>query len=744
MAQKLISKLKLLLLIVPVVILLSVSNVAEAEEALGWKYDDGNWYYYESETYVAVNWRQIGKKWYFFDETGAMKTGWVYYQNQWYYMNGSGAMVTGWQKLGKKWYYFDKASGVMASNEYRQGWWLKASGEWDGRSTKTVWRKNSIGWWFRESSGWYPRDRWLWIDGYCFYFDKRGYMATDTWIGEEYVNADGVWADAYWGDIVTKYDTYKEDWNTVRHVIIPDVTKYSYEVIPLLEPFNEWFFIKTDNPDPNSFMFRDASSKYDSTDDEGNVSYGSICCSTSIYEDVIYTDKDTARVEDGYLAYGENVDGGTLILCNHYIDYEPDMPSWGIGTIKEDETEITVETPELLGFYDYLLTNYSTEGADFFDNMDSLENGLYSICLYSGAYVLGELHKSEDEPYYGISDSPHVDQNFYIQDPYYRSDNKSLFVSQLYPYRLDSLGFPSVMATLAQMLDENATYAWNANSHAHVDITYNGETKTYGGCGHGGGQGILPEQIKYWYKFDGSKTDAAQSISMQTLWDQLNYYGELEIPDDPIMDIPPLTWKQVREDVGDGSYVKIVNLGMLGSGGTVYSYLYDDGSIYEGSQGFASIGEMHNVWFDGRYFNKWENYYPGADFEETVELVQPGLVFKDALIQLPTDGRTYEFNYYNGAVEEHGYDPTTGKWKGYITYDYDEENQRWVANELQSIGYRDENGDFHPIDDEDFLDKTTITMEEALAMELDKNTNEDPSEFLIYDMVTPPGTKGTN
>ena len=197
MAQKLISKLKLLLLIVPVVILLAVSNVAEAEEALGWKYDDGNWYYYESETYVAVNWRQIGKKWYFFDETGAMKTGWVYYQNQWYYMNGSGAMVTGWLKLGKKWYYFDKASGVMASNEYRQGWWLKASGEWDGRSTKTVWRKNSIGWWFRESSGWYPRDRWLWIDGYCFYFDKRGYMATDTWIGEYYVGADGKWIPGY-------------------------------------------------------------------------------------------------------------------------------------------------------------------------------------------------------------------------------------------------------------------------------------------------------------------------------------------------------------------------------------------------------------------------------------------------------------------------------------------------------------------------------------------------------------------
>ena len=28
------------------------------------------------------------------------------------------------------------------------------------------------------------------------------------------------------------------------------VTDYSYTVTPLLEPFNEYFFVKTDNPDP--------------------------------------------------------------------------------------------------------------------------------------------------------------------------------------------------------------------------------------------------------------------------------------------------------------------------------------------------------------------------------------------------------------------------------------------------------------------------------------------------------------
>ena len=47
------------------------------------------------------------------------------------------------------------------------------------------------------------------------------------------------------------------------------VTDYSYTVTPLLEPFNEYFFVKTDNPDPCSFRFIDKSSIYG---DNGNIS----------------------------------------------------------------------------------------------------------------------------------------------------------------------------------------------------------------------------------------------------------------------------------------------------------------------------------------------------------------------------------------------------------------------------------------------------------------------------------------
>lgn len=36
-----------------------------------------------------------------------------------------------------------------------------------------------------------------------------------------------------------------------------DVTRYSYEIVPLLEPFNEYFYVKTNNPDVSYVRFED-------------------------------------------------------------------------------------------------------------------------------------------------------------------------------------------------------------------------------------------------------------------------------------------------------------------------------------------------------------------------------------------------------------------------------------------------------------------------------------------------------
>ena len=67
------------------------------------------------------------------------------------------------------------------------------------------------------------------------------------------------------------------------------VTDYSYEVTPLLAPFNNFFFVKTDNPDPCSFSFEDLSSKYAQVSDEENVKYFCGISATSyVFEDIEY------------------------------------------------------------------------------------------------------------------------------------------------------------------------------------------------------------------------------------------------------------------------------------------------------------------------------------------------------------------------------------------------------------------------------------------------------------------------
>ena len=233
---------------------------------------------------------------------------------------------------------------------------------------------------------------------------------------------------------------------------IKPVDKYSYEVVPLLAPFNEYFYIKTDNPDPTSFYFVDKSTKYSKTQ-------GRIEPSMEKYEDVVYENPSTLRVSGGYIAYGTETDGGelTLVVRNASGAEKVSAKTVNIKALKDD--------------VDYIIDTYTKGKTDFFDKMSAAESGLDSICLYSGVYILGELHKDAASPYYGISNSPHIDQEFYIQDPYYRTGSKSMFISDLYPYRLDSIGFPSMMAAIAKKLDPSVTTAWSCSAHYMINVT---------------------------------------------------------------------------------------------------------------------------------------------------------------------------------------------------------------------------------------------------------------------------------
>lgn len=62
-----------------------------------------------------------------------------------------------------------------------------------------TWKQNQTGWWYEFVDGSYLTNGWYWVDGNmdnvyeCYYFDGNGYMAANTSIGSDMVDANGAW-----------------------------------------------------------------------------------------------------------------------------------------------------------------------------------------------------------------------------------------------------------------------------------------------------------------------------------------------------------------------------------------------------------------------------------------------------------------------------------------------------------------------------------------------------------------------
>ena len=175
----------------------------------GWAAHDNNWYYFASSGAMQTGWLAHGKSWYYFDGAGKMMTGFITVGKASYYMLSSGQMATGWQKIGNYWYYFAE-SGAMQTG------WLAHSKSWyylDGTGKMTTgfitvkgatYYLNGSGQmvtgWLHLNNDWYyfagsgaMTTGWQKVGNSWYYLDENGKMATNTWIGNWYVNGSGAW-----------------------------------------------------------------------------------------------------------------------------------------------------------------------------------------------------------------------------------------------------------------------------------------------------------------------------------------------------------------------------------------------------------------------------------------------------------------------------------------------------------------------------------------------------------------------
>ena len=167
-----------------------------------WTKLDNQWYYADSSGRLAQNtWKKINGSWYYFDQTGSMlsntsvdgylltnsgamaEKGWIKLDQNWYYVTPSSRISQDkWEKINGSWYAFEQ-NGVMLSNQWKESYYLKASGamaekEW-------IFDKSYNSWFYLKADGRYANQEWIG----AYYLKSGGYMAKNEWIYDNYYKA---------------------------------------------------------------------------------------------------------------------------------------------------------------------------------------------------------------------------------------------------------------------------------------------------------------------------------------------------------------------------------------------------------------------------------------------------------------------------------------------------------------------------------------------------------------------------
>ena len=153
-----------------------IDNSTNITSNIGWKKENGDWYYYKSDNTKAFGWINPDGNWYYLGDEGKMLTGWKSDQEKKYYLDSSGTLVRGWRQINSNWYFFDN-SGVMTTGFQNDGlglYYLKESGVME---SKEGWFQLNDKWYYSEKGG-KIKTGWLNEDNKSYYLQGDGSMVT--------------------------------------------------------------------------------------------------------------------------------------------------------------------------------------------------------------------------------------------------------------------------------------------------------------------------------------------------------------------------------------------------------------------------------------------------------------------------------------------------------------------------------------------------------------------------------------
>jgi hypothetical protein len=486
--------------------------------------------------------------------------------------------------------------------------------------------------------------------------------------------------------------------------------KYTYKITPMLAPFARYFYVETDDPDVSDIRFVDKTSVYYTSSDQ----VGYIVPTTKRYADVKYVNKETGRVKGGYIFVlsGDCIDGGALTLQVKSMS----GVYWNGDYSKEYQyddyydTKITVNCAKVKDLYDYLIDTYTSPSKTFFENMDSVRAGLGEIALYPRS-TYDVTKPNIITPYPFLAASRYYELSLNEHYSMYDTLEGGLLLNNLYPCVLDSLQFPSVMATIAEKLEPSCTCE-STSVHYKIKVTYNGESRYYGGAGTGTTNPLYSNRVQTLFLFDGSKADYATKTTLEKLKTKYIEYNKYAVEDaEKYRDL--IAGTTFKKTIKTGSWIKVVkewewdiSLG--------YAYV-TQGDKFTDKLDDKYMGSVENVWVDGRYVGKNNIYIAGTTFEDypTADIMIQNLTYTNR------NGETCT---------------------GDVTFSYDSDSDSWLAKTAYNYGYWDIDSDEYYSEEYTLPDELVLTRADVEALDVDRNTNVEPTEGYVYDGSVKPGT----
>lgn len=485
-----------------------------------------------------------------------------------------------------------------------------------------------------------------------------------------------------------------------------DVTKYSYEIIPVISPFSRYLYVRTDNPDPVSFRLvdknsvlygKDAKSTIVTSEGGGWISTkdldpGTYYVCRALFPDVAYKDEAAWRVNGGYIFMTRDAysDGGEFTLLQQ-------TGGTDLGSLTYKETSVKVSAPKMTNPIGYLIDRFTDRSKGLFENLDAVQAGLDKLAIYPRS-VYDSDSPNEDRPYPLLAASPYEELTYNEHYDMYNAMSEGMLASKAFPLVLDSLGFPGTMASVAQALDPNAVVE-SGDMHWEIKVTSGGTTKVYGGAGKGGNDPLYSERVNVIYTF----ADAGKLPSVDKVSDILYSY-EAVAAADAAKYYDLIAGRTFRDTIAatGGTWVRVATEGWFGFGAT-FGYLIP----------FAGgVRIISDAWVDGHYINTYERVELGTKFEEhpTAGIVVRNMTYTDINGDEHTQDVLFE------------YDAAADNWSAKWTY----ANNWWISTDA-------------PIPDEFIL-----TREEVDAMDVTKGGDRVPESGLVYDGTEYPGTPFKN